>query len=352
MLRIHTTIRRLPVPGWGRSSRRVPVALNRLKPYTFHIALVIYWPVLLYADAQVQALTQQHALGALTFAFLIVATRFSSPSERRQVWLMVGIATCVELFCSVVWGLYRYRWGNVPLFVPPGHGLLYLFALRAARTPLMVNHGRAVCRVALACATVWAVGGLTVGPLFLGRVDALGALLWPIFVWLMRKPAAVVYAASFFITAELELLGTGFGIWTWAAAAPVIHLPAGNPPSVIAGGYCVMDTVTSKVATLLPAAGVFSRLLSRLRPGQLNLGLYRRRTAIVAFSAIPLSPPSIIGSGGSSGFRGGLQDQEHGDDREDQPRHAQADEPDRRQDDPSEQSQGRPEKAGEQVVEA
>ncbi len=259
------------------SSRRAPAALSRLRPYTFHIALVLYWPILLYADSQVQTLTQQHALGVLTFALLFVATRFSPPSERRRVWLMMGIATCVELFCSVVWGLYRYRWGNVPLFVPPGHGLLYLFALRAARTPLMVNHGRVVGRLAVVCATLWALGGLTIGPLIVGRVDALGALLWPIFVWLMRKPAAVVYAASFFITAELELLGTGFGIWTWAAAAPVIHLPAGNPPSVIAGGYCILDAAASKAASFLPATGVFSRWFSRLQPGQPNFILYRRR---------------------------------------------------------------------------
>jgi hypothetical protein len=232
-VRIHTAIRRfrLPLSGWERSFRRVLIALSRFKPYTFHFTLVLYLPILLYADSKAQTLNQQHALGTLTFAFLFLATRFSPPSERRQVWLMRGIATCVELFCSVVWGLYRYRWGNVPLFVPPGHGLLYLFALRAARTPLMVDHGKVVGRAAIACATAWAVGGLTVGPVFIGRVDALGALLWPIFVWLTRKPAAVVYAASFFITAELELIGTGFGIWTWAAAAPVIHLPAGYPPA-------------------------------------------------------------------------------------------------------------------------
>jgi hypothetical protein len=222
-------------------------------------------------------LSQQYALGAVTFAFLFLAMRSSPPSERRQVWLMVGIATSVELFCSVIWGLYRYRWGNVPLFVPPGHGLLYLFALRAARTPLMVNYSRTVGRVALICATLWAIGGLTVGPLLTGRVDALGAMLWPIFVWLMRKPAAVVYAASFFITAELELLGTGFGTWAWAAAAPVIYLPAGNPPSVIAGGYCILDALASKAARFLPADGVISRCLSRLQPGQMNPIHSRRR---------------------------------------------------------------------------
>jgi hypothetical protein len=273
--RTHTLTPRSWLLRW--SSGRAPAALGRLRPYTFHIALVLYWPILLYADTRVQTLSQQYALGVFTFAFLFLATRFSPPSERRQVWLMMGIATCVELFCSVVWGIYRYRWGNVPLFVPPGHGLLYLFALRAARTPLMVNYGRTAGRVALACATVWAIGGLTVGPLFTGRVDALGVLLWPIFVLLMRKPAAVVYAASFFITAELELLGTGFGTWTWAAAAPVIHLPAANPPAVIAGGYCILDAAAAKAASYLPARGVFSRWLPGLQPGQLSFILSRRR---------------------------------------------------------------------------
>jgi hypothetical protein len=246
-------------------------SLKPLRPYTFHITLALYWPILLYADTQIKTLTQQHALGLLTFAFLFVATRFSPPTERRQVWLMVGIATGVELFLSLVWGLYQYRWGNVPLFVPPGHGLLYLFALRATRTPLMIDRGRSVKHVALACATLWAVGGLTVAPLFLGRVDVFGALFLPIFVVLMRRPRALVYAASFFIAVELELVGTGLGNWAWATAAPVIDLPAGNPPSVIAGGYCLLDAVVSKAASFLPAGLLLARWLStRLHVGWLK----------------------------------------------------------------------------------
>jgi hypothetical protein len=241
--------------------------LRRLRPYTFHITLALYLPILLYADTQIQTLTQQYALGLLTFAFLFVALRYSPRIERRQVWLMVGIATCVELFLSLVWGLYQYRWGNVPLFVPPGHGLLYLFALSATRTPLMIDRGRTVKYLALACATLWAVGGLTVAPLLLGRVDVFGALFLPIFVMLMRRPRALVYAACFFIAAELELVGTGLGNWAWATAAPVIHVPAGNPPSVIAGGYCVLDAVVSKAASFLPAGLVSPRWLSRLHLG-------------------------------------------------------------------------------------
>ena len=250
--------------------RRGLASLKLLRPYTFHITLALYWPILLYADTQIQTLAQQHALGLLTFAFLLVAARFSPRAERRQVWLMVAIATSVELLCSVVWGLYQYRWGNVPLFVPPGHGLLYLFALRATRTPLIVDHGGIVRRVALICATLWAIGGLTVEPLLVGRVDVLGALLWLIFVGLMRRPRALVYAASFFIAVELELVGTGLGNWAWAVAAPGIHLPSGNPPSVIAGGYCVLDAVVSKAASFLPAGLLIPRWVSRLHLGWLK----------------------------------------------------------------------------------
>lgn len=244
--------------------------LKPLRPYTFHITLALYLPILLYVDTQIKTLTQQYALGLLTFAYLFVATRFSPRTERRQVWLMVAIATCVELFLSLVWGLYQYRWGNVPLFVPPGHGLLYLFALRATRTPLMLDRGRTVKHLALACATLWAVGGLTVTPFFLGRVDVFGALFLPIFVVLMRRPRALVYAATFFIAVELELVGTGFGNWAWATAAPVIDLTAGNPPSVIAGGYCVLDAVVSRAASFLPTGSLLPRWLSRLHLGWLK----------------------------------------------------------------------------------
>jgi hypothetical protein len=235
--------------------------VRKLKPYTFHIALALFWPVLLYADASASTLTQQHLLGIITLGYLLLATWFSPQRERHRVWTMVILATGVEMFCSVVWGLYTYRWGNVPLFVPWGHGLLYLFALRAARTPLMIKYGHIVKRFALAGATLWALGGLTIGPFFIERIDIMGALLLPIFAWFMRRPSAMIYAASFFITTELELLGTGLGNWGWAVAAPVTHLPAGNPPAVIAGAYCVLDAATAKVAARLPADGRFLRWL-------------------------------------------------------------------------------------------
>ena len=46
------------------------------------------------------------------------------------------IATVGECTASLGWGLYTYRLHNIPLFVPPGHALLYTMGVAiAARMP-------------------------------------------------------------------------------------------------------------------------------------------------------------------------------------------------------------------------
>ena len=139
--------------------------------------------------------------------------------------------------------------------MPPGHGLVYLFGLTAARTPLFVRHRVAVTRVALTLAAAWAVSGLTWLPLLTGRLDVSGALCLPLFAWfVLRSPRAAIFAGIFFCTSLLEIFGTSFGNWRWAEAAPGVLIPTGNPPSVIAGGYCIID------GSVLLAASALARL--------------------------------------------------------------------------------------------
>ena len=46
---------------------------------------------------------------------------------------MVAFATVGEVTGSLVWGVYTYRLHNLPLFIPPAHGLVYLSGLALAR---------------------------------------------------------------------------------------------------------------------------------------------------------------------------------------------------------------------------
>lgn len=242
---------------------RLPAPLRPLVPYAYHAFLLGLIPIAFWLDTMTRTVAQQDILGLCAWGILFACTRFSTPTERRQVWIMVGVATCVEVWSSIIWGIYRYRFGNLPLFVPPGHGLVYLFALRAARTPLVVRYRQTAVRLAIIAATVWAVFGLSLEPIIFHRLDLLGAMWWPLFIWFMRKPSAPIYASAFFVTSILELVGTNFGTWAWQVSAPISHIPTGNPPSVISAGYCLMDWISLSVAAMLPPAGFLLRWMLR-----------------------------------------------------------------------------------------
>jgi hypothetical protein len=231
-------------------------AWRRLAPYAAPLILALTLPVLFFADSRVASLSQQYLLGLAMFAVLAVATRSSPPGERRLVWLAVLCWSGVEVFASLGWGLYRYRLGNIPLFVPPGHGVVYLCGLRASRTPLFQRHPRRIGAIALGLAALWAVGGLTILPRWTGRLDIAGALLWPILalcVW--RSPAGRFYAAIFAVTGMLEVVGTALGCWAWAPVQPITGLPSGNPPSAIAAAYCLVDLILLRIVGHDPATG-------------------------------------------------------------------------------------------------
>lgn len=256
----------LPQARWSSPSARLAGRLRAVRPYIYLLFLVGLIPLALGLDVRTGSIAQQNWLGAGAWVILIFWTRFSPPSERRQVWLMVAVSSTVEVWASVIWGIYRYRFMNVPMFVPPGHGLVYLFALTAARTPFVQRHAAAVTRSALAVATAWMAFGLTLEPLLLHRWDVTGALFYPLFIWFMRKPSATIYASAFFITSYLELWGTGYGNWTWQVIAPISGIPTGNPPSVIAAGYCVMDFTSIAIARKLGTGMLLPRLYGRCVP--------------------------------------------------------------------------------------
>jgi hypothetical protein len=249
-----------------RRHGRLGPLIERVHPYWYQLMLLGVIPIAFWLDSRTTSIGQQNVLGACAWFLLVLSMRFSPPAERRQVWIMVVVASAVEVWSSIVWGIYRYRFGNVPMFVPPGHGLVYLWALRAARTPLLLKYPRQAKLFGLVGATAWAIYGLTLEPLLFGRLDVTGAMFWPLFIWFMSKPSAPIYASAFFVTSVLELVGTSFGTWRWQVFAPVSHIPTGNPPSVISAGYCVMDYTSLRVAAMLPASGLLVYIWRRIRP--------------------------------------------------------------------------------------
>jgi hypothetical protein len=204
-----------------------------------------------YADLGLQLL-----LGLCTWGFLAIAFVYLTPMERAQTSVVVVVATMAEVIGSVIWGIYSYRLGNLPLFVPPGHGLVYLTGLRLSQTRWPAARPRAFVGLAIAAVTTWALLGLVV----FERRDVAGAVGAAILVlFLLRGRAPAVYAGVFFAVAYLEIYGTAVGTWTWHEEIPGLGVADGNPPSGAACGYVFFDIAALYLAPSLLAAWVALR---------------------------------------------------------------------------------------------
>src|SRR4051812_44452265 len=77
-------------------------------------------------------------IAASAVAWMVCFGLFARADAKSRPALVacLAIATAGEIFLSLVWGLYQYRLGNIPLFVPPGHVLLFFLGMQiAARIP-------------------------------------------------------------------------------------------------------------------------------------------------------------------------------------------------------------------------
>jgi FtsH-binding integral membrane protein len=211
------------------------------------LAGAAYLAALLAVDRQA-TYPEQLGLGVVTWLVLGLALTRVSPERRAQALAVVVFATVGEVTGSLVWGVYHYRLHNLPLFIPPAHGLVYLTGLSLAVA--LKRHARALVLTAALAAAGWGLAGLTVLP----RLDVAGAVGVPlllVFLWRGRNRA--VYAGVFLVVASLELYGTAIGTWRWARELPGLGIPDGNPPSGVASGYVWFDVMALLTAPAMLA---------------------------------------------------------------------------------------------------
>jgi len=200
----------------------------------------------LWADIHVE-LPGQLAIGALVWAFALALIAPLPAPERRFYLACIAIATTGELFLSLVWGLYTYRLGNVPMFVPPGHALMLMLGMSLTR--------RMPGRVARAI--LGGAGAYTV----LAALYGLDTLAVPLYLMLAVSVLSLpshtrLFASSFVLTLTLELYGTALGNWRWDREVPWLDLVTTNPPAIAGAFYCTLHAFSIGMKKLLERSRV------------------------------------------------------------------------------------------------
>lgn len=171
--------------------------------------------------------------GSVCVLLAIVFKRY--PELRRETLIAIAIATTGEVILSIGLEIYGYRSGGVPLYVPPGHGVVYLLALQTSR------HLQRFERVILT--TTFIAGSLVAVGAALLFNDTFGLVCWAVTLLIAAiSQRRLLIATCIAFTSVLEIAGTWAGNWTWRESQGL--LSSGNPPVGVVLLYCCLDLLT------------------------------------------------------------------------------------------------------------
>jgi hypothetical protein len=187
----------------------------------------------------------QSAVNVWVWTALVWVAWHSRPTHRRELAACVVLATAGELFLMDGWGLYAYRLGNLPLFVPAGHALAFTTATRLSlRTPGWFSWA------------VLAAFGPYVGWAAWTGADTQGLLWFLVFAgYLFRGRERRLYGVVFVLALVVETYGTALGGWRYFPVEPWFGLTTTNPPVCIGAIYCTLEVLVRKAASFDAAVG-------------------------------------------------------------------------------------------------
>lgn len=201
----------------------------------------------------------QSAVNVWVWSVLFWVAWQSTPDHRRELAACVVLATLGELFLMEVWGLYEYRLGNLPLFIPPGHALAFTTAVRLSRR--VANWFPWIVTAVFTPYLGWAVWT---------GLDTQGLLWFAVFLgYMIWGREQRLYGVAFMLALAVETYGTWLGGWRYFAVEPWFGLTTMNPPVCIGAIYCTLEVMVRTAGRLTANinVGLPTGLGSRLRRG-------------------------------------------------------------------------------------
>jgi hypothetical protein len=151
--------------------------------------------------------------------------------------LLIGIGG--ECLFSLVFNMYEYRLHNIPVYVPPGHAILYITTYYFGKEKMVKVHKKAIEKGLVLFILTYTTFFLVF------KNDVFGFVLTLLIIFLLRNKARerLFYYTMYLVVAFLEIVGTRYQCWMWPDTAFGIFplLKSANPPSGISFFYFGLD---------------------------------------------------------------------------------------------------------------
>ncbi|NVK52720.1 MAG: hypothetical protein HWD85_07270 [Flavobacteriaceae bacterium] len=174
----------------------------------------------------------------MLIGFVIVYSRVTSRYKSQMLYAVI-IGVIGEYLFSIGLGMYTYRLGNIPHYVPPGHALVLVATIYFCKESIVKKYRKLLEKVFTVFILVYA----TLFLIFAG--DVFGFIMSLLVVFLLRnKPRErLFYLSMYIVVAFLEIIGTNYGCWFWPETAydTFSFLKSANPPSGISLFYFLLD---------------------------------------------------------------------------------------------------------------
>lgn len=172
---------------------------------------------------------------------LVLAYLYWKANERtrEQIIYAVIIGVIGEYLFCIGLGMYSYRLGNVPHYVPPGHAVMYLGVFYFVRQPKVILNRRNLE------ITLYIINGSLATYFLIFKNDVLGFLFTALTFYFVtkHKRERLFYLGMYFAIAGLELIGTYYECWWWPSTwfGKIDFIPSANPPIGISFFYFGLD---------------------------------------------------------------------------------------------------------------
>lgn len=165
---------------------------------------------------------------------------YNSPKRIRELMIYAVILGVIgEHFFSIGLDMYTYRLGNVPLYVPPGHAIVYIAAVYFCKQSTVKKYRKELEKYFTIFILVYA----TIFLFFAN--DVFGFVMSLLVIFLLRKHPRerLFFFSMYIVVAFLEIVGTNYGCWFWPKTAygVIPFLKSANPPSGISLFYFLLD---------------------------------------------------------------------------------------------------------------